>query len=413
MKYILACVVIGLLAIQLFSVGAIEVTSTYDWYFEPREDGSLLIVMTVTIDKSYSSWAFTTSKSTKMKSIKAWELETGNAIDIEESDEGDRTEYLLEFQGTKGKGFQFVIEQERLDEVEKKTDNAFYLYWAWSSSLATIHTASVVLPKKHELLYSNYIQPGEVASKLEKLTLSFNQELPKEETFRIGVMFSKTGVTLLNRAESAFRLNQWSEAKKAYNEAVLFYDQFSELYKKNKTEFILDLKAKVRECDAKLEEERMERNKEIAEEKYAEGLSAFNDEDYETAKQLFTQAQNMYKSTGNSDKSEECQGYIDRCTSFMEDTALRSEADALFNEGVSYMEQSNYEGAKAAFEQALVKYEEVGDELKAEECRQKIALCENAVKGEGGEQDGGSCAGTILLFCMVTGGLGISLKREK
>jgi hypothetical protein len=89
MKYILACAVIGLLVIQALSVGAIEVTSTYDWYFEPREDGSLLIRMTVTIDKSYSSWAFTTSKNTKMKSIKAWELETGNSIDIEESDEGD------------------------------------------------------------------------------------------------------------------------------------------------------------------------------------------------------------------------------------------------------------------------------------------------------------------------------------
>lgn len=318
---------------------------------------------------------------------------------------------MLEFQGTKGKGFQFVIEQERSDEVEKKPDNAFYLYWGWTSSLATLHTASVVLPKKYELLYSNYIQPVEVTSKLEKLTLTFNQELPKEETFRIGVMFSKTGVTLLNRAGSAFRLSQWSEAKKAYNEAVSFYDQFLELYKKNKTEFILDLKAKIRECDAKLEEERIERNKQIAEEKYAEGLSAFESKGYETAKQLFTQAQNMYKSAGNIDKGVECQDYIDRCTSFIEHAALRTGADTLFNDGLSYMEQNQYEQAKTAFEQALVTYEELGDEIKAEECRQQIIICEDAMSG--GDQNGGSCAGTILLVLMVIGGVGISLRRAE
>jgi tetratricopeptide (TPR) repeat protein len=296
MKQILTGIVLIVLLIQAYSLGAVEVTTQYDWYFEPREDGSLLIRMTVTIGKSYSSWGFTTSKDTIITSIRAWELESGTPIDIEESDEGDRIEYLLDFQGTKGKGFQFVIEREQRDSVEEKFNQTYYLYWGWTSSRNSIHTAAVLLPKKHELLYSNYIQPEEVTSRLEQLTVHLSQELPKESTFRIGLMFSKKGVQLLKRAESAFRLNQWSDAKEAYEDAIKFYDQFSELYDKNKTEFILDLNHNLRECEEHLETERMERNTQIAEEKYAEGLAALENEEYESAKLLFTQAQNMYKS---------------------------------------------------------------------------------------------------------------------
>jgi tetratricopeptide (TPR) repeat protein len=368
--------------------------------------------MTVTIGRSYSSWAFTTSKNTNITSIKAWELESGTSIDIEESDEGDRIEYLLDFQGTKGKGFQFVIEREQKDSVEEKYDRTYYLYWGWTSSLNSIHTATVLLPKKHELLYSNYIQPEEVTSRLEQLTVHLNQELPEESTFRIGLMFSKKGALLLKRAKSAFRLNQWSDAKEAYEDAIEFYEQFSELYDKNKTEFILDLKHNVSECEEHLEEERIERNTQIAEEKHAEGLSAFEQEDYESAKLLFTQAQNMYKSVGYTEMAEECQEYIDQCITKLEEVDLKSEADALFDEAVTYMDQGQYEQAKTTFQEALLKYEELGDQSRAEECTQNIALCDAEMKDEGEEQDGGTCTGTILLVLLCIGGVGTGYRKR-
>jgi hypothetical protein len=119
----------------------------------------------------------------------------------------------------------------------------------------------------------------------------------------------------------------------------------------------------------------------------------------------------MYKSVGNTEKGETCQEYIDQCTTKLEEADLKSEADELFNEAVTYMDQEQYEQAKTTFQEALVKYEELGDQSRAETCTQNIALCDAEMKDEGQDQDGGTCTGTILLVLLCIGSMGTSYRK--
>jgi tetratricopeptide (TPR) repeat protein len=125
-------------------------------------------------------------------------------------------------------------------------------------------------------------------------------------------------------------------------------------------------------------------------------MEAFNREDYESAKTLFAEAQIIYNSVNNSAKASECQDYIDTCAHNLEQAQLRVKAEALFNEGVNYFQQEQYEEAKTKFEEALTIFTELGDEEKIEECKEQITSCEEAGKG--------FCLGTVMVSLIVIWG---------
>ncbi len=398
---IVACVLI-LQTVHTEQVHSQGIHNIYEWTFEPETNGTLYVKIKITLSTLYSDWSFSSSVNSPSENMKAWEAETGAPLNIKEEVKGDRIHYTIELPGTKGKGFEFYVEYDGLNRVREEFDEVYYFYAGWESPYSTTHSATVTLPKKHELVLTNFIDPVNVSSRADRVYVEFLEEVPEDGAFELGVLFSQKGVQLLNKADSNFRLGQYSDAKRAYQDAINFYSQFSKLYGKDITSFLADLKDKVAECEDKFEEERVERNAQLAEEKYGEAVTAFDAGDYAKAQQLYQQAQNMYLSSGNSEKADECQNYIDQCKQFVGTDQLKSEAESLLNEGISLFGQQQYAEAKTKFEEALAKYTELEDEEKVEECQEWITSCEQEKPAEG-EDGGGTCMGTSLVFIALLG----------
>jgi len=266
------------------------------------------------------------------------------------------------------------------------------------------HTITVILPRSHEFLYANLLGVEEVETQANRVSVLFEKVSHEAEQFDFGIYFSDKGVKLLKNAESSFRNGQYGDAEEAYKDAVDFYSQVSTLYNRNKDEFLSELQEKATECKTLAEEERIERNTQLAEEKFDEAMAAFNSKDYKSAKALFMEAQSKYNSVNDSAKASECQDYIDECTHYVGQAQKRADAEALFNEGVTYFQQEQYEEAKAKFEEALTIFTELGDEEKIEECKEQIASCEEAGKG--------SCLGTVMISLIVMWGSVMCWKKD-
>lgn len=384
-----------------------QIHNFYEWTYEPNVNGTLHVKLKVTLSATSGSFGFSASESSPIENMKAWEADTQNPINISVEKKGDRIHYTVELPGMKGKGFQFYVEYDRLNAVTEQLDDVFYFYYGWGSPYLTTHTATAILPKKHELLYTNYNQPVNVTSQMDRLYVEFEEEVPEDGSFRVGVMFSQKGVQLLKKAESNFRLGQYNDAKSAYEDSIEFYSQFEELYGKDINSFLADLRDKVRDCEVKREEERVESSEQLGDEKYEEAVAAYNSGDYAGARQLFQQAQNAYLSAGNSEKADECQTYIETCDQSLEQGQQKTDADALFDEGIDLFDQQQYEDAKAKFEEALAAYTDLGDEEKVQECKDWISSCEEQMGGE--EDGGGTCMGSGLI---VLAFLGAALTKE-
>lgn len=365
----------------------------YEWVCEPHMNGSVHIEWKVTLCCEEKIFSTTWGKGRPIKNVKAKDAKTGESLQATIVDEGDRLKLQIEL-GEKGtSGYQFIIELDRLYSV-KEEDEAYYFDFGYSGSIE--HTITVVLPTGHEFLYAQYLDVEKVTTGANRVSVFFEPVSHEKEQFDVGVWFSDRGVQLLERAETDFRNGQYSDAEKAYEDAIDFYSQIPTLYNRTKDEFLVHLQRKVTECKSLAEEERIQRTTQLAEEKFAEAVAAFHGGDYESAKALFTEAQNKYNSVNNSAKVSECRDYIDTCTQYMEQAQSRAEAEALFNEGVTYFNQEQYEEAQTTFDEALIIFTELGDEEKAEECREWIASCEEAGKG--------SCLGTVLISLIVMWG---------
>ncbi|MBU7029260.1 MAG: tetratricopeptide repeat protein [Theionarchaea archaeon] len=354
-----------------------------EWTLEPKTDGSVHVEAEITIGSTSSSYEFSFPKTAPADYMDAWDAETKKRIEVTEKRKGDRIHYTIKFQGTKKAGFRFIVEFEQLKAVEEK-DEIYYFAFGWECHSDTSHTATVILPRNHELLHTEYIDPEKVSSRSNRVYATFAEDVLEEESFRLVVVFSEKGVQLCKEAENSFNLGLYKEAKKAYQEAAGFYLQLSLLYGWDMTSFIEDLLGYSKECDNNL-----------AEEKYEEAVAAFTNGDYTAAQVSFIEAQNMFLSAGNSEKEDECQDFIDQCTQLLEQEKIRSEAEELFNEGITLFEQQQYEEAKTKFEEALAKYTELQDEEKIQECQDWISSYEKELKG--------FCIGSVLIFTTLLG----------
>ena len=343
-----------------------------------------------------------------VENFKAWETETGTPIKVETADEGDGVSYTLIFGEMKNIGFQFTVEYDSRERIEEKFDDVYYFYrgW-WAVSQVSLFDVTIILPKNHELLYTNYLDPTEIISQSGHYHIIIEEIIPAEETFRIGVMFSQKGIQLIKKADNRYHLKKYDEARAAYRDAIKFYSQFSKLFGKNKNEFIGELQEYLDECEKFIEEELFITNSHRAEETFNQAMIAFNEKDHEKAKALFTEAQNLYDSVDNLSKKSECQDYIDQCTVIIENHLSFLEAQSLLDEGISLFENQEYEKANLKFEEALTKFSELEEEEKIEECNEWITSCEEALN----PPSSGICLGTIILGILISSGF--LLKKRK
>jgi tetratricopeptide (TPR) repeat protein len=403
-------ILILLLVLQFVQIGYLQskTYTIYEWEIEPNLDGSAHIEITITLGywSSEISHTYSNSRPVVIESIRAWETASGAAIKVETADQGDSLKIVFKFGEKKEPGYQFTVEYDRLKKVEEKYEEVFYFDMAFGGEIQ--HSATITLPVGHELLYATYLDPIEVSADANHVLVKFRKPDPEEEWFRCGVMFSKKGIQLLNNAENRFNRGQYEEAEDAYEVAIEFYSQFSELYGRDKDEFLAELEEKVTECKNLAEKERIERNTQIAEEKFEEALAAFNNEDYRSATVLFKEAQSKYNSVSDSEKASECQNYIDKCTEYLEKIQSRANAETLLDEGIAHFRQGQYEEAKTKFQEALTIFTELNDEEKIQDCKEWIASCEEAMKPP--EEEGGFCLGTILLVTLI--GIGLIVSRR-
>jgi len=270
-------IIICVLFLQAVHIGQVysESRYSYEWNLEPKTSGSVHVIAKITIGDRLPYLGFTYAKTVPVENMKAWEAETGNPINVKETDKGQSMEYTFEFDETKKEGFQFFVEYDLLKRVREE-DDIYSLYWGWEFPLEASHTATVVLPKNHELLSTEHLDPVKVSSHQNHVSATFEEDVSEGGVFKFLVVFSQKGVQLLEEAEDKFSKGEYADAKKTYQEAREFYLQFTDVYGRDIAMLLVDLTHYVKECDIKL-----------AEEKYEEAVAAFDNEEYTTAQQLF------------------------------------------------------------------------------------------------------------------------------
>lgn len=282
----------------------------YEWTIEPKTDGSVHVLLGVTIGPNgLLSLPFKFSKTVSVESIKAWEAESGKSIDITETDKETGEEYEVKFKTRKGRGFQFFVEYTASDYVKNMGGTLFLFPWNWSSGISSFNTATIILPKEHELLYTDILDPVKVSSRGGQTSVVFEAEIAEEESFRFGIMFSDLGVQLLKDAENNFKRKKYDEAKKRYEDAIEFYSIFDKLYDRDKDDFLDELRERVTECETKAEVQ----TKEEAENLFNEGIDYFNEQKHDQAEAKFKLALAKFKELGDEEKVKECEDWISSC----------------------------------------------------------------------------------------------------
>jgi tetratricopeptide (TPR) repeat protein len=373
-----------------------QVQNEYEWTIEPHTDGSAHIKMRAKLGISTDSWAFT-AKESNIKNLKAYEAGTQTPIQVKKTKVKDRTKYTFEFRTGQQGGFEFIVEYDELERVSEYK-NAYYFYLGWTFGFNTLCKANFILPKGHELISTKYSQPSSVSEHGGKVTVVAEQEVQENKSFEIGVTFSDIGVQSLKEAENKYRMKDYENAKKAYQDAYDFYSQFSELYNRDIDEFLDEIKGFIQECTRIGEQERIAQTTAEADQKFQEALESYNNEEYEEALKTFKEALKLYYQVDNSEKADECQDYINECGAYLEGEEAKEEAEQLFAQGMDYYNNQQYEEAKTAFEQALEKYKEADDDEKVKECEEWIESCEEP---EEPEEKNGICLGSCIIFLLL------------
>jgi len=166
---------------------------TYDWTFEPEEDGSVHVRVEITLGGPCSSYQFNFPKDCSVKSIRAMD-EDWNLIEYTYTEEEDLT-YIFEFDTEKEKGFKFTVEFDLENEVEKTEKETYYFYWKWTKIHRTSHTATVILPQEHNLLFTSPLTPKETYSMGDHTFVIFWKDVSELELFEFEVSFSEKDVT--------------------------------------------------------------------------------------------------------------------------------------------------------------------------------------------------------------------------
>jgi len=222
---------------------------SYDWTLEPEEDGSVHVKVEITLGKAGSSYTFVFTEDYRIENIKAWEVETGKGIRCTEVEEEDRIRYDLEFEDEKEKGFKFLVEFDWKDKVEEIEDEVYDLSWGWTTHHKASHTATVILPVKHEVLSAEPLDFEEIVLPQDQVSVRFEKDVSELEPFEFGVIFSKKGKEFRKEGETYFNQGEYREAKEAYLKAMLFYFRIPIMDDRKKYETLNELQELVSEIN--------------------------------------------------------------------------------------------------------------------------------------------------------------------
>ncbi len=361
--------VICLFFLQLTNAQASYSADSYrfEWTFTPNVHGNVHVDLKVTVPYSINSYQLNFYKGT-VKELKAYEAKTGNPVKITKT-EDEKVHYKCEFDNAE-KGFQFLVEFDKLNYVVEKESEVYSFHFGWTADHDTTHQAVVVLPEKHELLSTEELNPAYLSVSNGQTRVTFHKYVPESDEFAFTVIFSRKGIDIVEEGDNKFTQEMYTDAKRAYERAIGFYSNLLIKWGWGTSEAVDQLEDRVENCDMLLADEKVEK-----------AMTAFGSKDYAAAQTLFGEAQDIYRSIEDTAKVNECQDLIDQCIEILE---LKEHAESQMDEGINYYDMRKYDQAKAAFEEALNSFKRLEDEEKAQECQKWIDSCKkyiNVIRG--------------------------------
>jgi len=235
-----------------------EESFRYVWTFEPKEDGSVHVEVTIELGSPCLSYWIILPKGHSEEIARAQETETERNIDHTRVEEKDKIRYVFEFEDEKEEGFQFSVEfnlENIVMETDGVTDGVYIFSWEWPAYHKTSHIVTIKLPEKHELLFVKSLNPMEFPSDQNQISVIFEEYIPEKERFKFKfefkVIFSRNGVDLIEKAESFFSEKKFHYAIWRYKDAIKFYSnsKFLRVNDQEKDDFLARLQNRVEEIE--------------------------------------------------------------------------------------------------------------------------------------------------------------------
>ena len=339
-----------------------------EWTFEPHTDRSVSVKTVISLGENYTSYEITgLSGELWIRNLKTYEYESRKSIESEVIyDSGTDTQSVaLTFDEPTPENFKFVLEFDASDLLKEEEEKTFIFYWDFGSQVDRLNSAVVILPKDAELLEVEYETPKKVEEN-EQVYVYYEGISGPSARFRFQLTFSSSGKGYIRLGDRYEESGQYDQAISNYQKAKSFYSRF-DLYKKDKSKILGELQDHIFAIQ-----------KIQADSEFEKGMDAFDQKDYTKAESYFEKAESLYKILKDTQGEALCQEMISECEEIEE---LKKEADTLFEQGETQYGAENYEGAKESFTQARSKYEELGDTEKVSECDGWITKCEEADVG--------------------------------
>ncbi len=336
-----------------------------DWTFELHTDRSINVKAVITLEKDYTFYGITgLSQELWIRNLKAYEYESEKPIEneLQYDKETDTQTIKVTFSEPTPEDYRFVIEFDAADYLDEKEEKTFIFLWNFSSEKEEPNTAVVILPRDAELLEVEFKTPKKVEEK-EQVTIYYEGASGPSASFKFQLTFSSSGKGYVSLAESYENAGQYDQAISYYQKAKTFYNRFN-LYKRDKTKLLGELQNRIFSI------QRIQ-----ADNAFQEGTDALSQKDFQKAKSQFEKAQSLYSILKDTEKESLCQEMISECERMEQ---LKSEAGTLLELGKTQFGNEQYEQAKESFTQARSKYDELGDTEKVSECDDWILKCEEA-----------------------------------
>jgi tetratricopeptide (TPR) repeat protein len=219
----------------------------------------------------------------------------------------------------------------------------------------------------------------------------YDPETAKELLFKAGYKVKtrkhETAESLLQQAEEAFKNFEFQGAIAYATQAKQLYEELGD---EENIVLVNDILLKYKDASN-------------AEDLIEEGTTLRETGEYETAKQKFLEAKQIYQECGLTQKVSETETAISELDELMRKEEILQEADSLFEQGKEAFEEESYESALDYFQQAREKYESVESE--------KVSECDEWIEKTKIEMEKGFCLGTALVVVLVA--LGILILKQK
>ena len=328
------------------------------WNFQLYKDRYVHVEAVVSLKKSTDSYKFLeVPEEIWIKNIEI-RTESGNSIEHKITyNNRTKTQLITLMFSQPLTDSTLNIELDLMDIIRKK-DEIFFFEWWYTSEEEEYHTAVVTLPQGEELLELKYITPEKVEEG-DKATVFYKGKSGPKDDFRFQIAFSSAGKYYIGLGEKYQEEERYDPAIFYYRRAKSIYGQFN-LYRPDGAALLAELQNRI-----------FAMQKILADSIFQEGLTAFDQEDFETAKPLFEKAENLYYILKDTERESKCREMINE----IERLKGLKEADGVLEQGKEQYRNFKYLEAEKIFVQAKNMFEELGDAEKVSECEEWLQKC--------------------------------------